>query len=499
MSNDNTSPRQPPHMSNNNYNQQGPPPPNGPPATLNGLAETHRYNEQQQDGQMQSAPQSPAVAAPSGSGSGPVTKGKNGATGPAEGKPKPHVCPICQRGFTTGGHLQRHQRIHTGIKAFKCPYPGCETRTSRQDNLQQHYRTHLSPTLRRGSGTAARQAVAAAMMAAGLKSSTSRQPRKSKGSQVGTPGSSSGASVAHGQSPYTTPTQSTAPYGGYMYDPNQQHGTYQPYPVPPPPGVNMAQPQSAQSSRVPSPVNGHASNASMPSAHHQQYFSQPQFPAYAYPSANYGQAYARYGAPNAMPSPYGAHPSAHHSMYSPGMAPDHGQQHMYSSLPTGFAHSRDSQYNVIAPNGYPSQAPMGNGYPPRAQTSTPLSGGGAHEELDPRYRGAGGAPRAQSPARRRLTPPQQADMIAPGVVDPSNMSTNAGQPPRPPQPPVSAMPQSYTYSQYTYQTQQSMPPPGQGQGQGRDAGAPGSLRPDDGSRSDNKGEYMSGLYRHRRS
>jgi uncharacterized Zn-finger protein len=73
-------------------------------------------------------------------GSGPTpTKGKNGATGPADGKTKPHICQICKRGFTTGGHLQRHQRIHTGVKAFMCPFPGCETRTSRQDNLQQQY------------------------------------------------------------------------------------------------------------------------------------------------------------------------------------------------------------------------------------------------------------------------------------------------------------------------------------------------------------------------
>ena len=52
-------------------------------------------------------------------------------------KSKPHICTVCNRAFTTGGHLQRHQRIHTGVKAFKCPFPGCETRTSRQDNLQQ--------------------------------------------------------------------------------------------------------------------------------------------------------------------------------------------------------------------------------------------------------------------------------------------------------------------------------------------------------------------------
>jgi len=72
------------------------------------------------------------------------SKGKNGATGPADGKTKPHICQICHRGFTTGGHLQRHQRIHTGVKAFKCPFPGCETRTSRQDNLQQQWVSILS-------------------------------------------------------------------------------------------------------------------------------------------------------------------------------------------------------------------------------------------------------------------------------------------------------------------------------------------------------------------
>lgn len=382
-----------------------------------------------------SAPDSPAV---------PPTKGKNGATGPAEGKPKPHVCPICQRGFTTGGHLQRHQRIHTGIKAFKCPYPGCETRTSRQDNLQQHYRTHLSPTLRRGSGTAARQAVAAAMMAAGLKSSTSRQPRKSKGSQVGTPGSSSGASGVHGQSPYQTPTQGAAPYGGYMYDPNQ-HG-YPSYPPTMPPGVgSMAQPQSAQSSRVPSPVNGHSSQSGgVPSAHHPQYFSQPFSPAYAYPNSSYGQQY-RYGQPGAVPSPYG--PPSHHSIYSQGIAPEHGgQQHMYSPLQTGFApHSRDSQYNVINASGYASQAPMGNGYPPRTQTSTPLSNG-THEEVDPRYRGAAAPPRAPSP-RRRLTPPHQAEMLASaGVVDTANLSTTAGHQAASRAPLSAAVPPQYSYN-----------------------------------------------------
>ncbi|KZT10120.1 uncharacterized protein LAESUDRAFT_756314 [Laetiporus sulphureus 93-53] len=48
-----------------------------------------------------------------------------------------HICQTCERGFTTSGHLARHTRIHTGERNHKCPFPGCETRCSRQDNLQQ--------------------------------------------------------------------------------------------------------------------------------------------------------------------------------------------------------------------------------------------------------------------------------------------------------------------------------------------------------------------------
>ncbi|KAL0950453.1 hypothetical protein HGRIS_010402 [Hohenbuehelia grisea] len=73
---------------------------------------------------------------------------------------KKHVCPTCERAFTTSGHLARHSRVHTGERNHKCPFPGCETRCSRQDNLQQHYRIHLSPGSRRSS---ARSAIARAM------------------------------------------------------------------------------------------------------------------------------------------------------------------------------------------------------------------------------------------------------------------------------------------------------------------------------------------------
>ncbi|RDB20189.1 hypothetical protein Hypma_013143 [Hypsizygus marmoreus] len=77
---------------------------------------------------------------------------------------KKHVCPTCERPFSTSGHLARHARVHTGERNHKCPFPGCETRCSRQDNLQQHYRIHLSPGSRRSS---TRSSVARAMNSSG--------------------------------------------------------------------------------------------------------------------------------------------------------------------------------------------------------------------------------------------------------------------------------------------------------------------------------------------
>ncbi|KAJ7271398.1 hypothetical protein B0H12DRAFT_998661, partial [Mycena haematopus] len=50
---------------------------------------------------------------------------------------KHHICGVCERGFSTTGHLARHAHVHTEERNHKCPFPGCETKCARQDNLQQ--------------------------------------------------------------------------------------------------------------------------------------------------------------------------------------------------------------------------------------------------------------------------------------------------------------------------------------------------------------------------
>ncbi|KAJ3042164.1 transcriptional repressor [Rhizophlyctis rosea] len=58
---------------------------------------------------------------------------------------KLHYCDEsdCGKSFTTSGHLARHKRIHSGVKPYPCPLANCPSRFSRQDNMMQHYRTHV--------------------------------------------------------------------------------------------------------------------------------------------------------------------------------------------------------------------------------------------------------------------------------------------------------------------------------------------------------------------
>lgn len=74
---------------------------------------------------------------------------------------KKYPCQICQRSFTTLGHLARHNRTHTGERNHECPFETCNARFARQDNCMQHYKTHLDaksrprrgrPALKNGEG-----------------------------------------------------------------------------------------------------------------------------------------------------------------------------------------------------------------------------------------------------------------------------------------------------------------------------------------------------------
>ncbi|KAJ3091582.1 transcriptional repressor [Quaeritorhiza haematococci] len=58
-----------------------------------------------------------------------------------------YYCKVegCNKSFST--------RIHLGLKPFQCPHPGCEASFSRQDNMTQHYRTHLLKLQRTEEGS----------------------------------------------------------------------------------------------------------------------------------------------------------------------------------------------------------------------------------------------------------------------------------------------------------------------------------------------------------
>ncbi|KAJ7264058.1 hypothetical protein B0H12DRAFT_1047057 [Mycena haematopus] len=56
---------------------------------------------------------------------------------------KPYICDDCGKSFVAGGHLTRHRRVHSGAKEYMCWFPNCTKRSSRKDNLWQHYRLHF--------------------------------------------------------------------------------------------------------------------------------------------------------------------------------------------------------------------------------------------------------------------------------------------------------------------------------------------------------------------
>jgi zinc finger protein CreA/MIG len=138
---------------------------------------------------------------------------------------KRHICNTCERSFTTSGHLARHSRVHTGERNHRCPFPGCETRCSRQDNLQQQsvsfsfiiclytkcistsYRIHLSPGSRRNA------ARTKAPRKRASPSASPANPESAASQNLQTPHIEEGRIIAHHFSPNSTPPliQATLP------------------------------------------------------------------------------------------------------------------------------------------------------------------------------------------------------------------------------------------------------------------------------------------------
>ncbi|KAF7311983.1 hypothetical protein MIND_00210100 [Mycena indigotica] len=115
-------------------------------------------------------------------------------------QPQPHICPLCKKHFSTGGHLKRHVQIHSGQRNFPCTIPGCETRCSRADNLQQHIKTHSPSYVPRK----APKDLAFGFSSASSSSSTRDSPRPSTWSSYS-------QSSAEYSPPPTTPPSFTFP------------------------------------------------------------------------------------------------------------------------------------------------------------------------------------------------------------------------------------------------------------------------------------------------
>lgn len=54
---------------------------------------------------------------------------------------KPHVCAVCNKGFSTSSSLNTHRRIHSGEKPHQCGV--CGKRFTASSNLYYHRMTHI--------------------------------------------------------------------------------------------------------------------------------------------------------------------------------------------------------------------------------------------------------------------------------------------------------------------------------------------------------------------
>ncbi|XP_026810472.1 zinc finger protein 665-like [Rhopalosiphum maidis] len=57
-------------------------------------------------------------------------------------KPSPKVCQFCEKIFKKNADLERHERIHTGDKPYKCDQPDCNKAFATKSSLEYHIITH---------------------------------------------------------------------------------------------------------------------------------------------------------------------------------------------------------------------------------------------------------------------------------------------------------------------------------------------------------------------
>lgn len=58
--------------------------------------------------------------------------------------PTGFTCKYCQKTFKIASALQRHERVHSGDRPFKCDFKGCTKAFSQKELLKRHSSIHLS-------------------------------------------------------------------------------------------------------------------------------------------------------------------------------------------------------------------------------------------------------------------------------------------------------------------------------------------------------------------
>lgn len=49
---------------------------------------------------------------------------------------------MCERSFKQLSHVQQHVRTHTGVRPYKCHWPGCGKAFLQQSHLKSHVARH---------------------------------------------------------------------------------------------------------------------------------------------------------------------------------------------------------------------------------------------------------------------------------------------------------------------------------------------------------------------